>query len=718
VRLIKPKARIAAVVIFAAAAIVGLIVPGWDAQPADAANASGFDAGNIISDANFYNSGSMDAGQLQAFIIGQGANCTNNGSIPCLKNLTVGIPAIAANAQCASVSPSSGRTAGDAIAIVAEACGISPQVLLVLIEKEQSIVTTAKPSSWMYAETAGFACPDSAPCNEDYSGFFSQIYAAAKQFQIYRQYPGSFNYQAGRNNNIQYSPTASCGTKLVYIQNVATASLYDYTPYTPNAAALANLYGIGDGCSAYGNRNFWRIYTDWFGDPTGHALQCPSFEGCYSPWQTMGTTDQAVYTGPNVQSLSAQSGGSYLAFVPHQVNASVYQDVSAAVAPGGVYQAKIWIRSLSPSDTATGTLALWGLGRTANEVGTQSFSVGGSWTQVTANLQVQQSHDFLRLQVYFDKPQMQVLLDTASLAQIGTQPRSGAVGMNSASFESGLGAWTDKNGFVNLAVYSGGAQDGSRYLETNTPTPGHSVSQDVPLPTPTGFGYTATVWVRGAQGQTFNGQLNLWGIGSTAVAASTPFLATGNWQKISVTLPASAAGSSMSTLRVEIYEFSVGPNLDIDNATLTSNALPDGSFESNASGWVQSGAGTNLATYPQSVVGVAPIDDSKLGATNVASPGGSVYVDRSRILSQGTAYTARIWLRTQDPSKTFTGTLALWEMSPTGSVPASINVTVTGTWQEFVVTKTIQSSTSTTLRLQLYEDTPGTNVFMDGASLY
>ena len=51
----------------------------------------------------------------------------------------------------------------------------------------------------------------------------------------------------------------------MYIQNQATAGLYLYTPYRPNAAALANLYGTGDGCSSYGNRNFWRMFTDWFG---------------------------------------------------------------------------------------------------------------------------------------------------------------------------------------------------------------------------------------------------------------------------------------------------------------------------------------------------------------------------------------------------------------------------------------------------------------------
>src|SRR5690606_20979087 len=52
-------------------------------------------------------------------------------------------------------------------------------------------------------------------------------------------------------------------------KNEATAALYNYTPYTPNAAALANLYTTGDSCSSYGNRNFWAFYTDWFGSPVG-----------------------------------------------------------------------------------------------------------------------------------------------------------------------------------------------------------------------------------------------------------------------------------------------------------------------------------------------------------------------------------------------------------------------------------------------------------------
>jgi hypothetical protein len=72
-------------------------------------------------------------------------------------------------------------------------------------------------------------------------------------------------------NNIRYNPNAACGTSPVYIQNQATVNLYNYTPYQPNAAALAAGYGTGNACSAYGNRNFWNFFTDWFGPTTQRA---------------------------------------------------------------------------------------------------------------------------------------------------------------------------------------------------------------------------------------------------------------------------------------------------------------------------------------------------------------------------------------------------------------------------------------------------------------
>ena len=66
--------------------------------------------------------------------------------------------------------------------------------------------------------------------------------------------------------NIQYNPDAACGGSWVYIENQATASLYNYTPYQPNQGALDAGAGTAH-CGAYGNRNFWRFFNEWFGSP-------------------------------------------------------------------------------------------------------------------------------------------------------------------------------------------------------------------------------------------------------------------------------------------------------------------------------------------------------------------------------------------------------------------------------------------------------------------
>ena len=92
--------------------------------------------------------------------------------------------------------------------------------------------------------------------------------AAARQFQRYVAPGNTFRYKAGQVNAIQWHPNANCGASEVYIVNNATAALYNYTPYRPNQAALNNLGGTGDACSSYGNRNFWKFFTDWFGSTT------------------------------------------------------------------------------------------------------------------------------------------------------------------------------------------------------------------------------------------------------------------------------------------------------------------------------------------------------------------------------------------------------------------------------------------------------------------
>jgi hypothetical protein len=66
----------------------------------------------------------------------------------------------------------------------------------------------------------------------------------------------------------------------VVIQSRATANLYTYTPYQPNAASLAAYPGEGDACSSYGNRNFFSTFTDYFGSTGGGGGGAGPNNGC------------------------------------------------------------------------------------------------------------------------------------------------------------------------------------------------------------------------------------------------------------------------------------------------------------------------------------------------------------------------------------------------------------------------------------------------------
>lgn len=233
-------------------------------ESASAANASDWDPGYIIDDALFYDSTSMSASDIQSFLDGKLRSC--RAGYTCLKNYAQSTDNRPVDAFCNGYSAAPSQTAAQIIDNVARSCGISQRVLLVMLQKEQGLITDPAPSAWSYSAAMGQGCPDTAPCDPATQGFFYQMYYAARQLEIYRAYPNSFGYRAQRWNNILYNPSTACGAKSVFINNQATAALYIYTPYTPNDAALANLYGEGDSCSSYGNRNFWRLFTDWFGD--------------------------------------------------------------------------------------------------------------------------------------------------------------------------------------------------------------------------------------------------------------------------------------------------------------------------------------------------------------------------------------------------------------------------------------------------------------------
>ncbi|MDO9397081.1 MAG: hypothetical protein Q7T71_11095, partial [Herbiconiux sp.] len=346
------------------------------------ANAAGFNPANIISDAQFFAGTSMSEGAIQAFI--QGQKCTPRDGVPCLKDFRATTPTKGAQGanHCAQYTGAANESAARIIAKVAEACGISPKVLLVLMQKEQSLLTN--PSAYGYERTMGWGCPDTAACNSLYFGFFNQVYRSAWQFREYTKNPNSWRYRVG-NTYVQYHPNADCGGTTLNIRNQATANLYNYTPYQPNQAALANLYGTGDSCSAYGNRNFWRMYSDWFGSPVEQSpvgnvelLQTAPGGIVVSGWALDADTRDPIKIQVNVD-------GKYLTTTTANVPRS---DIGAAYGLGDNHG--FTLTTAAPSGTHR--FCVWGInvGSGSNiEFGCWNATVGGNPVGAVEDIQPQ-----------------------------------------------------------------------------------------------------------------------------------------------------------------------------------------------------------------------------------------------------------------------------------------------------------------------------------------
>lgn len=225
-------------------------------------NALGFNAGKIIDDNVFTYANDMSIAEIQHFL--------DSKNSVCLKNYVTQEP-LAGNNYGANVS------AAHAIWKAGQLFGINPKVLLVTLQKEQGLITRTDCPQWRYQTALGYGCPDTAPCST--FGFSVQLYQGARHFRgFFDQNAGWYIPYTPGVRYIQYSPNPDCGGSNVTIQNRATASLYSYTPYQPNQAALNAGYGEAP-CGAYGNRNFWLYYNQWFGSTYGNDTLSPHPDG-------------------------------------------------------------------------------------------------------------------------------------------------------------------------------------------------------------------------------------------------------------------------------------------------------------------------------------------------------------------------------------------------------------------------------------------------------
>jgi hypothetical protein len=209
-----------------------------------ALRAQAFDPNYIISDEEMRDSTSMDFPQIVAFL--------SRGYL--------------ANYRTEDVNGLY-RNAAQIIYATSQAYGINPQVLLVLLQKEQSLITDDSPTRGQLDWATGYAvCDDCHEGNETmarFKGFAKQVNSAGLQFiEGYMADIDARGVTYGKYG--PGMPLAIDGTTVVPA-NAATAALYAYTPHI------------------HGNKNFATLWHAWFGKdyPDGTLMQVPSESGVW-----------------------------------------------------------------------------------------------------------------------------------------------------------------------------------------------------------------------------------------------------------------------------------------------------------------------------------------------------------------------------------------------------------------------------------------------------
>ena len=183
----------------------------------------------VVSDSNMRATQSMTAADVQAFLN------TKNGPL-----------------KSASFARHDGGASATAAVIIWEACqqwGISPRVMLTMLQKEQSLIDapiTPQTLQYRYDWAVGMGVPDSGNRNYQFQGFGNQLWYSAMRLDGYGELKPGVTYVPKWKGpgDTNWMPSGAAP------ENISTWKLYVYNP------------------SLSGNDNFYKIYLRYFGDPT------------------------------------------------------------------------------------------------------------------------------------------------------------------------------------------------------------------------------------------------------------------------------------------------------------------------------------------------------------------------------------------------------------------------------------------------------------------
>ncbi len=284
--MLKTKKIIASILIF-----LGGLMPFSAFAQVDVA----FNPGNLIDDLVFSDVQTFGGAEgIQKFLESKGSLLANTEMNFLLKLKEPGSVQLKTGLEDPQPNLGRLRTAAELIWDASRQSGLNPQVILVTLNKEQSLISGHQNSSPERLQRAldfamGFDCPDSTGCSTSMlPGFYFQLFGnydseGNRYLGATKSLMRSFNTEGGRGPAIDQQGTVKGSTgstrtakvgdivifnndsssafspppqSIVTLANRATTALYRYTPHIFN-----------------GNYNFWRFFNEWFKYPSGTILK-------------------------------------------------------------------------------------------------------------------------------------------------------------------------------------------------------------------------------------------------------------------------------------------------------------------------------------------------------------------------------------------------------------------------------------------------------------
>lgn len=140
------------------------------------------------------------------------------------------------------------KSAAEIIKRVSSQFLLNPQSILVMLQKEQSLISDPSPSQNQLDWATGYGVCDGCSTDDGtvarFRGFAKQIDSMAQQFRL--GYLADLERTGKTQTGIGPGKTVLIDAVPVTPENQATSALYTYTPHLE------------------GNQNFWRIWNEWF----------------------------------------------------------------------------------------------------------------------------------------------------------------------------------------------------------------------------------------------------------------------------------------------------------------------------------------------------------------------------------------------------------------------------------------------------------------------